>query len=235
MAELSPALVVRIAGRIRDPGKRNDMRPGASLGVVTDPGEMAGMFEEAAPGSSHAFQMVIEQMKRWGQDMPPMHVTRNDDGMLAASTEDETSLPLAAPATEAAVARVEGLIGRPLPADLRQLYAIADGGWGPGTGYTAGHGTGFYSLESVANTLEDLRRRGPGYTGEAPWPEHLLPIADTTGPVSYNLDSGAIVAFNDYYYDDDLTIEAAFSTIYPALASWLEAWLDGNDRSMPVF
>lgn len=228
MAELSPALVARIVDRIRDPRQRHDVEPGAPVATTSDPGEIARMFEASSPGSSQAFQMMIDQMKSWGQQMPAMHVTRRDDGGLSASAEDSNALLLAEPATEAAVAEVERLIGRKLPADLRQLYAIADGGWGPGIAHTPGHGSGFYSLAGVAGTLEDLRRRGPGYTGEAPWPERLLPIADTVGPVSYDLSNGVIVAFNDYYYDDDLSIDEAFSPVYPSLAAWLEAWLDGT-------
>lgn len=225
MAELSPALVARIADRVRDPKTRHDVQPGTSAGIVSDPAEMARMFDASMPGGSQAFQMMIDQMKSWGQQMPAMHVTRRDDGGLSASSEDPNAQRLAAPAAEVAVAEVERLIGRQLPADLRQLYAIADGGWGPGIAYTPGHGSGFYSLAGVANTLEDLRRRGPGYTGEAEWPARLLPIADTTGPVSYDLSNGAIVAFDDYYYDRDLAIDEAFSPIYPNLAAWLEAWL----------
>lgn len=230
MPELPLTLIARITARIRDPGTRHDFGPGAPLGVVTDAAELSGMFEAATPGSSQPFQLILEQMKQWGQKMPPMHVSKNADGGLSASAQDESALPLAAPATDAAIARLQAMIGRSLPGDLRQLYAIADGGWGPGTGYTNGYGTGFYSVEVVTSTLEDLRRRGPGYTGEALWPERLLPIADTTGPVSYDLNEGAIVAFNDHYYDDDLSIDEAFSSIYPDLAAWLEAWLAGNDN-----
>ena len=117
------------------------------------------------------------------------------------------------------------MIGRPLSADLRAMYGIADGGWGPGIAFTLGHGRGFQSLQTVGETLADLRRRGPGYTGEAEWPAHLLPIADRGGPISYNLDTGEIVAFNDYYYDDEQTIAEAFTVIHPNLETWLRAWL----------
>lgn len=232
MSNLPLSLVARITQRIQDPSRRHDFQSGAAVAVVSDPGELAGMFEAVTPGSGQAFQLVIDQMKAWGKELPAMHVTRNDDGTLAASSEDKHALPLAGPASAAAVARIEALIDRPLPGDLLQLYAIADGGWGPGTAYTSGHGTGFYSLDGIASTLEDLRRRGPGYTGEMAWPANLLPIADTTGPVSYDLDAGTIVAFNDYWYDDDLAIEKAFTTIYPSLAAWLETWVIGDDRSM---
>ena len=231
MAELSSDLIARISDRIRDRGRRHDIQPGAPLGMIDDPADMHRMFEAVTPGSGQAFQMMIDQMKRWGQEMPPMHVTQPAEGSISASTEDPHSLPLAPPASQADVTRIESLIGRRLPGDLRQLYAIADGGWGPGIAYTAGHGTGFSSLAGVAATLEDLRRRGPGYTGAMDWPANLVPIADMVGPVSYDLRNGAIIAFNDYYFDDGVAIEEAFTPIHPSLAAWLESWLAGESRA----
>ncbi|MFC4295700.1 SMI1/KNR4 family protein [Novosphingobium tardum] len=225
MTALPPALVAAISARIRDPGRRHDPLGGTPGGVVTDPEELIAMFGRLSPEAEGPFRGVVAQMAAWGQKMPPMHVTNYPDGTFGASSEDADALPLAAPASEADIATLERKIGRKLPADLRALYAIADGGWGPGTAYTQGRGSGFQSLEAVGNVLDDLRRRGPGYTGEHPWPAHLLPIADTTGPVSYNLDTGEIVAFNDYYFDDGQTVEEAFTVLHPSLAAWLEEWV----------
>jgi hypothetical protein len=187
--------------------------------VVNDPEQLAQLFEQESPGSSSAFRLVAEQMERWGQTMPPIHVTRHDSGSLGASSEDPTNCPLAPPATEAGFRQLEEKVGRAIPHDLRQLYAIADGGFGPGIG------PGLYSLERIGREYDDLRRRGPGYTGEADWPPHLLPLTDIVGPVSYDLERGVIVAFNDYYHDDELTIEQAFSDLHPSLETWLKDWL----------
>ncbi|PVE25647.1 hypothetical protein DC522_04850 [Microvirga sp. KLBC 81] len=93
-------------------------------------------------------------------------------------------------------------------------------------GFRPRHGPGFYSLERIGLEYDDLRRRGPGYTGEAAWPPHLLPLTHNVGPASYDLERGVIVAFNDYYYDDELTIEEAFTDLDPSLESWLKDWLD---------
>ena len=226
MAGLPDDLIDLIEERIADPQRRHDDTGGIPGEVLTRPEDAFALFEKHNPELGRTpFRDVVAQMNAWGQAMPPMVVTRYPDGGLRASSEDETALPLARPANEADLAALEALVGRKLPADLRALYAIADGGWGPGTSYTGGLGTGFYSLKALASVLEDLRRRGPGYTGEAPWPDNLLPIADTTGPVSYNLDTGEIVAFNDYWYDDDLTLEQAFSVTHPTLEAWLREWV----------
>lgn len=219
MADLSPELISAITMRIQDPRSRNAEPEGESMGVVTDADRLASVFESHTPGSSLPFRLVMDQMKEWGQELPAMHVTQYDDGSLRASGEDPKSRTLAPPATEAAFSLLEKKVGRPLPDDLRQLYSIADGGFGPG------FAPGLYSIERIGQEYDDLRRRGPGYTGEADWPSYLLPLTDITGPVSYDLDRGVIVAFNDYYYDEGLTIEEGFSDLHPSLESWLAEWL----------
>lgn len=150
--------------------------------------------------------------------MKPMHVFRMPDGTARGSSDMP---PEAAPSPVDAAdwARVEALTGREVPGDLRDLYSVADGGFGPGIG------EGLSSLASVVATYEDLRRRGPGCTAEAEWPATYLPICDTTGPVSYDVGTGRIVAFNDYWFDDDLAIGDAFTELAPDLATWLLVWV----------
>lgn len=227
MSALPPDLVAAIELRIADPQRRHDDFGGIPGEVLTEPEDVFALFEQNNPELGKTpFRDVVAQMNAWGQQMPPMHVTRYENGGLQTSSTDELALPLARPAEEADVARVEDMIGRKLPADLRALYAIADGGWGPGTAYTSGFGTGFLSLEALASNLADLRRRGPGWTGEMAWPDNLLPIADAaTGTVSYDLETGEIVAFDDHWYDHDKTIEQGFSVAYPNLETWLREWV----------
>lgn len=226
MTALPSDLVGKIEQRIADPVRRHDDLGGVPEGTLSDPSEVFAKLERENPELGRTpFRDVVAQMNEWGQSMPPMHFTRYPAGSTGASSENERAFALAGPASAADIARTEELIGRKLPADLRALYAIADGGWGPGVAYTQGRGRGFQSLEAVAATLEDLRRRGPGYTGEAKWPANLLPIADFGGPLSYNLDTGQIVAFNDYYYDDELTLAQGFTTLHPDLESWLREWV----------
>lgn len=217
---LSPELISSIKLRIQDPRRRSAMSKGEPAGIVTDPDQLAQLFDVGDPGSPNPFRLVAEQMERWGQKMPPMYVTQHEDGSLGASSENPNNRSLALPATKADFKLLEEKVGRPLPHDLRQLYSIADGGFGPGIG------PGLYSLERIGQEYDDLCRRGPGYTGEADWPPHLLPLTDIVGPVSYDLERGVIVAFNEYYYDDGLTIDKAFTDLHPSLEGWLTDWLD---------
>ncbi|HVF46774.1 MAG TPA: SMI1/KNR4 family protein [Pyrinomonadaceae bacterium] len=136
-------------------------------------------------------------MEQLGQTMPPMYVTRNEDGSLAASSSDPLGQPIALPASATSIAALEDKVGRALPYNLRQLYAIADGSFGPGLGYSE-FGPGLYSIERTRPESRRSPPPRPGFTGFIPWPPHLLPLTDNSGPVSYDLDTGAIIAFDEY-------------------------------------
>ncbi len=225
MNTLPPQLVAAIHTRIADPKARHYTPGGMPLGAVSDSGEVMRLLEQQTPGSADAFGLVLEQMKAWGQQMPAMHVHVREDGISASSDYPDT-YPLAAPATDADFHPLEAAIDRPLPGDLLQMWEIADGGWGPGLSHTTGHGPGISSASGALANLEDLRRRGPGYTGEMAWPTNLLPLTDgERGMISYDLDNGWIVAFDDYWCDRGIAIEQAFTTTHGSLGEWLEEWL----------
>lgn len=228
MPALPQPLIDMIKDRIADPARRHLGGDDRQMGVSSDPSEIANFLKlgdgPADDAASKAFEAVQKQMKLWGQQMPTMHLSVDSHGNPRASS-DSTTYPLAGPASDADLARLEQRIGRPLPEDLRQMYAIADGGWGPGQAFTLGFGPGLRSASGVINELDDLERRGPGYTGEMSWPSHLLPIGDNMGTVSYDLESGKIVQFDDYWYDNDKSIEQAFAVSHPSLADFLQEWL----------
>lgn len=225
---LSPELIHAIQHRIQDPQRRSVAPKGEPVGVVNDPEQLAKLFDSEGPSSSVAWRAVAKQMEAWGHKMPPMHLTRHADGSLQASSEDPHNYPLAPPAAETGFRGLEKKVGRPIPHDVRQLYSIADGGFGPGLGYTSGFGPGLYSLERIGQEYDDLCRRGPDYSGTTTWPRHLLPLTEEIGAVSYDLERGAIVAFNEYWEDDGLTIDEAFTDIHPILESWLGTWLEST-------
>ncbi len=223
MPLLPPKLVELIRQRIANPQRRHETFGGVAAGMVFTPDAFKHVMggNEAA---DKAANLVFKQMEAWGQSMKPMHVTAFPDGTHSATTNPDSDAP-APPATDAQLATLEQEIGRPLPADLRELYKISNGGWGPGVGYTPDYGTGIVSTAALASDYADLRRRGPGYTGQAEWPAHYLPIASETGPTSYDLDTGQIVRFDDYYYDNGKSIPEAFSISHQSLADWLEDWV----------
>lgn len=219
MDALRGDLVARLRERAGS-ATRNGAEHGTLIGTFPDWSDAVAAMEAAHPGSGAAFAMVAENSRRQGWPMPPMHLFRRADGSVSSSTDvpPEQAPPGVGPD---AWARVEAATGHAVPGDLRDLCAVADGGFGPGIG------EGLSSLDRVVADYEDLRRRGPGYTGEAEWPAAYLPISDTIGPVSYDLASGRLVAFDDHWYDDEIAIEDAFTEVAPDLAAWLEAWLAG--------
>lgn len=228
MSAILPAsLIAELQQRIADPKRRHYRDDAEPIGTVSDPGELQRLFEQDGSASGTAFVAIRAQMAQWGQLMPPMHVARNSHGFISASSEDRDALPLAAPATDDDLRELERTIGCKLAEDLRQMWTIADGGWGPGLSHTSGHGPGLLSVKGCMSELADLRRRGAGYTGEIDWPAQFLPLSDgPTSMISYDLESGLIVAFNEYWEDDGLAAAEAFAPVHGSLGAWLLDWLE---------
>lgn len=228
MNMLPEPLVAALRERIADPARRHYRQPGERLGAFENAQDVARLMDDSPFGNGDIFREMLGKMAEWGHANPTFHVTRGPHGEIAASTDDKDAYPLAAPANEADLRALEAAVGRPLPGDVRQMWAIADGGWGPGFSFTTDHGPGLHSASGARVELEDLRRRGPGYTAEMEWPANLLPLTDGgRGIVSYDLDTGHIVAFNDYWYDEDIAaIEDAFATTHLSLGEWLAEWLE---------
>lgn len=226
---LPDPLVDAIRIRIADPARRHYRRPGASLGSFSSGSDVARLMDESPFGNGDIFRDMLGKMAEWGHPSPTFHVVRGEHGEISASTDDRDAYPLADPASAAELAALEATVGRPLPGDLNQMWGIADGGWGPGFSFTTGHGPGLHSADGAKKELEDLRRRGPGYTAEMAWPANLLPLTDGGGGmVSYDLDTGHIVAFDDHWYDHDIArIEDAFAVTHLSLGEWLEDWVSG--------
>ena len=225
---LAEQLVEMLRAKIADPEKRHFGGDKVYHGSSSDPGAVDQFLRGGAfdPGesTSAAWDSVMRQMTAWGQQLPEMRLASDAHGNRSASTESPR-LPLAPPATDEEIARLENRIARPLPEDLRQMFCIANGGWGPGYSYTVGHGPGILSTDGVIAELDDLERRGPGYTGEMAWPANLLPLTDLGGTVSYDLETGEIVQWDDHWYDHDKKITQAFAVSHPSLQDFLQEWL----------
>ncbi len=221
-------LISAIRDRIADPLRRHFRAPGENLGAFADPQAVARLMDESVFGNGDIFREMAAKMAEWGHEKPIIYVNRGPHGEIGASTDEKDAYPLARPVKAANLEALAQSIGRELPRDLRQMWAIADGGWGPGLSFTTGHGPGLHSASGARVELEDLRRRGPGYTAEMAWPDNLLPLTDgERGMISYDLDTGHIVAFNDYWYDEDIAaIEDAFAVTHLTLGEWLAEWLE---------
>lgn len=132
--------------------------------------------------------------------------------------------PPPSPASRAAIDEAESMAGSPLPELLKRLYALANGGFGPGYGILGVRG-GF--ADDMNRTAIDILAEVPkGY-----WPgmpPGLFPLCHW-GCAIYSFvhcSSGRIYGWdpNPVEPDDDVPF---FEQEY-ALDGWIEAWLDGS-------
>lgn len=137
---------------------------------------------------------------------------------------------LAPPPSAAMLEAVEEQVAQPLPAELRQLYAIADGGFGPGAG--------LFALPELGRRYFEMVAMG-GPQGQS-WPKALLPIFDED-PVLICIDaaSGAIIAWDPEEIedmDDPAQWEASFKTEFASLADCMAAWVESPtfEEHMPT-
>lgn len=130
--------------------------------------------------------------------------------------------PLAAPASPKDITGAESRLGFPLPGDLGHLYgAIADGGFGPGSG--------LIPLGEAVSYYEELRANPPGEGGQ-PWPAHLLPFNRYDLCCDcYNVTTGEIVFWDEETLLDgpsDGVWKRSFKKTADSLSAYLEAWLE---------
>jgi hypothetical protein len=127
---------------------------------------------------------------------------------------------LGRPASPEALAKAEQSLGFAVPSPLRQVYELADGGFGPGD-------DGLWPVAKVVRTYQKYNAKPQGPNDE-PWPARLLPIAEEDPAVyCFDLSKGSVVV-HDVQEMDHLgrgQWERSFRQAAPSLADWLEAWL----------
>jgi hypothetical protein len=127
---------------------------------------------------------------------------------------------LGRPASGPAIEQAEKALGFAVPVPLRQLYELADGGFGPGD-------DGLWPLARVAKTYSRLTGKPQGPNDE-PWPARLLPIAEADPALyCFDLSDGSVVV-HDVQEMDHLghgQWQRSFSKMEPSLSAWLERWL----------
>lgn len=141
------------------------------------------------------------------------------------------SRDLGHPPSAALITTVEQQIGRALPDELHQLYAVGDGGFGPGKG--------LFPLLELGRRYRDHIAGPFGPLGQK-WPANLLPLFDEDPVIAcLDLDSGAIVAWDPEEIDDEESEEdwlRSFRQEYASLGDCMEAWLASPtfEEQMPL-
>ncbi|HEY0628286.1 MAG TPA: SMI1/KNR4 family protein [Sphingomicrobium sp.] len=162
--------------------------------------------------------MMAAQRAEWG--LPPLTKMSfvETDGHISASSRPPGATPLSAPPSGQQWAELERAVGRKMPDDLKRLYSIADGGFGPGF-------RGLSPVDDMGRHCEDLRRRGPDYCGTVAYPDSFLPLAEEVLDYHYDLDTGRIISSDRNWYNHDLEAEDIYDIAFQSLAAMMEDWL----------
>ena len=220
MIAIPPEQFLRIAERANDPRRRTFT---SGIEAAAQPLDFARLAEDlrrhGAPGLPDVLQQFAGPL-----DVPDGGVAMGPRSALRMGGE-APSLQLAQPPTEGELALAEARIGRRIPQELRQLYAIGDGGFG--------QGRGLLPLDQLVERYREYTEEPFGPTGQ-PWPANLLPVFDEELViVSLDLDDGAVVVWDPAELEDEESEEGwrrSFRREFASLAECMVAWLES-----PVF
>lgn len=159
------------------------------------------------------------QMRAWGQTPPNTKYLLETEEQFSVSCDPPGAKPLPPPPSEKDWKALERFAGRPVPTDLRRLYSIADGGFGPGY-------SGLNSVQLIKAGSEDFRRRGPDYCGTVDYPDTYLHLASEGVDYHYDLVTSRIVSSNSRWEEDGLQPSEIYKIAFVSLAEMMEDWLN---------
>lgn len=246
MEDMTDELLARLAERARDP-KRRYMKAAEDEARIELPVEEIERREEewtrrqlARSAAAAGQEMSVEdvercmdewrarrdaarrameaQMRAWGQTPPKTQSFIETEHHVGASSKPPGATPLQPPPTKSDWKALEQIVGRRIPGELKRLYTISDGGFGPGF-------TGLNTVQLIGSACEDHRRRGPDYCGTVVYPESFIPLATGMLDYHYDLDTGRIISSNPNWENDGLEPDDIYATAFQSLAAMMEDWL----------
>jgi hypothetical protein len=220
MADIPLTLFQRIAARANDPMRRTAMAGVNANAEPLDFGQLMRDFQKHAPPQAQGLLGAFGKMQgMFGASMPGFTMM-GPGGPMRMGGGPAGPQPLAPPPQEAEIQQAEAAIGRPLPDEVRQLYSVGDGGFGPGEG--------LFSLALLVERYRELTHEPYGPLGQD-WPKNLLPLFDEDPVLTcIDLDSGEIVAWDPEEIEDEDSDEdwqRSFKVEHPSLAALMEQWL----------
>ena len=215
---MSDELLRRIAERAADPKRRYMTAAEDESRVALPIEEIEKKFRSFSPEAGDMFREMQARLRASGRDKPTMSFVQREDGSVGASSDPPGAKPLAPPPGGSDWDELEQVFGYPIPDDLKRLYSIADGGFGPGF-------TGLNPVQRIASYCEDFRRRGPDYCGTIHYPESFLPIAGEMLNYHYDVETGRIISSNEDWVNDGLEKEDVYDIAFQSLAEMMENWL----------
>ena len=186
MSEMSDELLARIAKRAADPNRRYMTAAEDQSSVELPTGEIQRRFDDVGDDSRRCLPDDAGQDARVGLRLGEDELRRAERRILRGVIKCSGGSTVGPAANRRRLGqRLERIVGRPMPEDLKRLYSISDGGFGPGF-------TGLNPVQRIGSFHEDLRQRGPDYCGTVEYPASFLPIAGEMLDYHYDLDTGRI-------------------------------------------
>lgn len=224
MSDIPVELFRQIADRANDPARRTFMAGARANAQPIDFQSLIAEFQKHGSPGAQGLLGAFGNLQKLMGGMPRDTMMMGPGGLTTAGGAPSGGQALGAAPSPQAIADAERRIGRPLPDELKQLYMIGDGGFGPGDG--------LFPLAGLIERYEDFTEEPFGPNGQD-WPANLLPLFDENPVlVCIDADSGAIVAWDPEELEEetDAAWKRSFKPEEPSLAALMERWLDS-----PVF
>lgn len=226
MGGFSEELLRRIANRAQDPRRRTHLAGATASAQPLDLGSLLGDLKKHAPPQAQGLGTALGGLQSLmggllgGKGMMMVGPGASPGGTQTFRMGGEAdATPGAAPSADE-LAAAEAAIGRALPLGLKQLYAISDGGFGPGEG--------LFSLAEMVERYRDMTSEPFGPAGQD-WPARLLPLFNEDPVlVCLDLDSGEVTAWDPEEIEDEASEadwQRSFKADHPDLAALMEHWL----------
>ena len=210
--------VAEIERREEEWTRRLVARSNALQGKEMPPEDVERHMDEWRASRDAMRDHLDAQMRAWGQTPPETKSLIETEDYFRVSSEPPGAKPLQPPPSESDWKALEHIAGRPVPEDLKRLYTVSDGGFGPGF-------TGLNPVQLIGAGCEDFRRRGPDYCGTVDYPLSFLPIAAADLDYHYDLDTGRIISSNSRWEDEGFEANDIYDLAFLSLAEMMEDWL----------
>jgi len=219
MPDLPPDLLRRLTDRAADPMRRTAM---AGVEANAQPLDVTSLLNDlhrngaaGTKGLGSAIGKLVGMFGGGGQVMMgPGGSTR------PGGAAPKRQRPLQGPPGGDEITRAEKALGFTLPIEVRQLYQIGDGGFGPANG--------LLPLSELVHRYSSLTDEPYGPAGQD-WPSNLLPLFDEDPVlICIDLKGGAIVVWDPEEIEDedsDHDWQRSFKSEAANLAALLDVWL----------
>ncbi len=218
MSAISHDLFRRISDRAGDPRRRTYMAAAEADAEFLDFAQLKGdMRAHSAPGAMGLLNLADALEGMLGKLGGAVAIGPEGPIRLGGKAP---SPDLSTPPDAATIELAERQIGRRFPEELRQLYAISDGGFGPGQG--------LFAIGELARRYLELTTEPFGPLGQE-WPANLLPICeDSPALVCLDFETGVVIVWDpeeieDEESDDDW--QRSFRPEQESLAALMDEWL----------